>query len=93
MDWNYIALIAVTVALLLILIQRTDPKRRRLSIAFVVFCLLVIRQNAFLKRDLHEETLLAFAAGFVISGAFWLLIGRYNPVAADDDIQVLGMDD
>lgn len=93
MDWNYLGLIAVTAMLLFVLIQRTDPKRRRLSIAFVALCLLVIRQNAFLKRDLHEETLLAVLIGLVLSGAFWLLVGRYNPVAADDDIQVMGMDD
>lgn len=93
MDWNYLGLIAVTAMLLFVLIQRTDPKRRRLSIAFVAFCLLVIRHNAFLKRDLHEETLLAVLIGLVLSGAFWLLVGRYNPVAADDDIQVMGMDD
>ena len=93
MDWNYTGLIAITVTLLFILIQRTDPKRRRLSIAVVLICLLVIRQNAFLKRDLHEETLLAVIIGMVLSGVFWLLIGRYNPVDAEDDIQVMGMDD
>ncbi len=93
MDWNYIGLIAITVTLLFLLVQRTEPKRRRLSIAFLVLCLLVIRQNAFLKSDLHEETLVAFILGVLLSGSFWLLIGRYNPVAADDDIQVMGLDD
>ncbi len=93
MDWNYTALIAVTATLLFVLIQRTDPKRRRLSIVFVLLCLLVIRQNAFLKGDLHEETLLAVFIGMILSGAFWLLVGRYNPVGADDEIKVMGMDD
>ena len=93
MDWNYIGLITITVALLFVLIQRTDPRRRRLSVAFVLLCLLLIRQNAFIKSDLHEETLLAFALGVGLSGLFWLLVGRYNPVDADDDIRVMGMDD
>ena len=93
MDWNYVALITITVSLLFVLIQRTDPKRRRLSIAFVVLCLLVIRHNSFLKSDLHEETLIAFMLGVGLSSIFWLLIGRYNPVDTDDDIQVMGMDD
>ncbi len=93
MDWNYVALIAITVSLLFVLIQRTDPRRRRLSIAVVILCLLVIRHNSFLKSDLHEETLIAFILGLLLSGIFWLLIGRYNPVDTDDDIQVLGMDD
>jgi len=93
MDWNYLALIAITVTLLFLLIQRTDPRRRRLSIAFVILCLLVIRHNTFLKSDLHEETLIAFILGLVLSSIFWLLIGRYNPVDTNEDIQVMGMDD
>jgi len=93
MDWNYVALIAITVTLLFLLIQRTDPRRRRLSIAFVILCLLVIRHNTFLKSDLHEETLIAFILGLVLSSIFWLLIGRYNPVDTNEDIQVMGMDD
>ena len=76
-----------------ILIQRTDPKRRRLSIAFVVICLLIIHHNTTIKNDLHEETLLAFVLGVLASGLFWLLIGRYNPVDKGEDIQVMGMDD
>lgn len=93
MDWNYIGLITFTVTLLFMLIQRTEAKRRRLSIAFVLLCLLVIRHNTFLKSDLHEETLIALILGIVLSSVFWLLIGRYNPVDAADDIQVMGMDD
>ena len=93
MDWNYIGLITIAVTVLFILVQRTDPKRRRLSIFFVLLCLVIIRHNAFLKRDLHEETLLACIFAIVLGGAFWLLIGRYNPVEAKDEIRVMGMDD
>ena len=60
MDWNYVALITVVSALLLVMIQRTEPRRRRLAIGIVALCFLVIRHNAFLKSDLHEETLVAF---------------------------------
>ncbi|MCY3866683.1 MAG: hypothetical protein OXG68_14695 [Chloroflexi bacterium] len=93
MDLNYIALITITVSLLFILIQRTDPNRRRLSIAFVLLCLLIIHHNTSIKNDLHEETLLAFLLGVLLSGLFWLLVGRYNPVDNEEEIQVMGMDD
>ncbi len=93
MDWNYIGLIAVLVALLLVTIQRTEPKRRRLAAILVIPGLLLIRQNAFLKGDLHEETLLAFIIGLLLSFLFWLLIGRYNPVGVDSEVKVIGMDD
>ncbi len=93
MDLNYVALIATVVALLLVMVQRTELTNRRLAIGFVVLCLLVIRHNAFLKGDLHDETLVAFVIGFLVSSLIWLLIGRYNPVRSSDDIQVMGMDD
>ena len=93
MDWNYIGLIAVLVAALLIMIQRTEPKRRRLAAIVVLPLLLVLRQYAFRKGDLHEETLIAFVIGIVLSLLFWLLIGRYNPVGSDSEVKVIGMDD
>lgn len=93
MDWNYTGLITIIVMFLFIMIQRSDPKRRRLFIAFVVLCLLVIRHYTTLKNDLYEETLIGFMLGVVLSGIFWLLIGRYNPVTTDDEIRVMGMDD
>lgn len=93
MDLNYVALIAVMATLLLVMIQRTVPERRRLAIFIVAICLLVIRHNAFLKGDLHDETLLAFVIAAVSSFLFWLLIGRYNPVKGKNSVKVLGLDD
>lgn len=93
MDWNYTGLISVLVALLLVMIQRTEPKRRRLAAIVVIPMLLIFRQYAFLKGDLHEETLLACITGFVLSFLFWLLVGRYNPVGRHSEVKVIGMDD
>ena len=93
MDWNYVGLIAVMVALLLVMIQRTEPKRRRLAAIVVLPAMLLFREYAFRMGDLHEETFLAFVIGFVLSGLFWLLIGRYNPVGGDSEVKVIGMDD
>lgn len=93
MDLGYVALISITVTLLLVLIQRTEKTKRRIVWALVLICFLVIRHNAFIKADLHEETLLAFVVGFLFSGLFWLLVGKYNPVGTSDEIHVIGMDD
>ena len=93
MDINYIALISATVAFLLVFVQRTEKTKRRIVWTVIILCFLVIRHNAFLKGDLHEETLVGFIIGFLLSGLFWLLIGKYNPVGSSDDIQVIGMDD
>ena len=93
MDWGYTLLITLAAAALLLMLQRAEPKRRRLVGFFVLLGLLLIRHNAFLKGNLHEETLVAFALGCLLSGAFWLLIGRYNPVGSSDEVRVIGMDD
>lgn len=93
MDLGYAALIAITATLLLALIQRTEKTKRRIVSAFVLICFLVMRHNAFIKDDLHTETLLGFALGVLFSGLFWLLIGQYNPVGTSDEIHVIGMDD
>ena len=93
MDIGYIALIAAVVTLLIIMIQRVERKRRKLAIIIVSGCFLVMRQNAFIKGDLHEETLLAFIVGVLVSGLFWLLVGKYNPVGSSDEIRVVNMDD
>lgn len=93
MDWNYVALITIVVTLLLVMVQRAEAARRRLVGGFVIICLLIIRHNAFIKGDLHEETLLAFVLSLLISALFWLLVGKYNPPGDSDDISVIGMDD
>lgn len=93
MDWGYTLLITLAAAGLLLMVQRAEPKRRRLVGFFVLLGLLLIRQNAFIKGNLHEETLSAFALALLLNGAFWLLIGRYNPVGSSDDVRVFGMDD
>ncbi len=93
MDWGYTLLITLAAAALLLMIQRAEPKRRRLVGFFVILALLLIRHNAFLKSHLHEETAIAFALALLLNGAFWLLIGRYNPVSSSDNVRVLGMDD
>lgn len=93
MDWGYTLLITLVDAALLLMIQRAEPKRRRLVGFFVLLGLLLVRQNAFIKGNLHEETLIAFALALLLNCAFWLLVGRYNPVGSSDDVRVIGMDD
>ena len=93
MDWTYVALIVIPATILIMMIQRADPKRCRLVSFFVVLGLVVIRHNAFIKGDLHEETLVAYVLALVLNFFFWILIGRYNPVDSGDKIDVIGMDD
>jgi len=93
MDTGYIALIATIVTFLMIFVQRTEKTKRRMTWGFAILCFLIIRHNAFLKSDFHAETLIAFIIGFVISGIFWLFVGKYNPVGNSDEMKVMGLDD
>ncbi len=93
MDTGYLTLITITIAILLIFVQRTEKTKRRITWSVIILCFIVIRHNAFLKGDLHDETLVGFILGFILSGLFWITIGKYNPVGSSDNIQVIGMDD
>jgi uncharacterized membrane protein len=93
MDTGYIALITTIVIIVLLLVQRTEKSKRRLTWSFAIMSFLIISHNTFLKSDYHEETLIAFIIGFVVSGLFWLFIGKYNPVGTSDDMKVMGLDD
>ena len=93
MDTGYIGLITASVALSLIFLQRTEKTKRRIVASLVIICFVAIRHLAFLKNDLHEETLLGFIFGTIVSWLFWLLLGKYNPVGSSDNIKVIGMDD
>lgn len=46
-----------------------------------------------IERDIHTEAWLALGLAIVLNVIYWLIVGRYNPVASSDEIQVIGMDD
>jgi hypothetical protein len=76
---------------MLLLIQRTEPRRRILTLFIMVaFGALVVYYINF--RGYQVEGRAAFIVAFVLNFLFWALIGRYNPVKASA-IKVLGMDD
>ena len=73
--------------------RRTESKRRRLAIILTIIVGFLLWYWAGI-RELRGEFGYSLLCGGLFSGIFWLLIGRYNPVAdSDETIQVLGMDD
>jgi len=92
MDVKYLLVVVFLSTVLLLATQRTEAKRRKFVLLFVLGIGLLLRHNAFLK-DLHTETVLGMVIGLLISGLFWLIIGRYNPVGSSDNIKVMGLDD
>lgn len=92
MDIQYFASFLVFISLLLMLIQRTEPTKRRLVI-FVMIIPAILLRNFAVYREVETEAWIALGASIALNVLFWLFIGRYNPPRSSDSIQVLGMDD
>ncbi len=93
MNWGAFILLAVLLTVLLLAVQRTEAKRRRLTriMAAVLGFLTWYWASV---RGLTSEFVLAILLAVVVNLLFWLSIGRYNPVPdSDDTIKVYGLDD
>ncbi len=85
-------LLLFAIGVMMLLVQRTERKRRLLvSAGMLVIGVVVIWYVDY--RDLHSEAQLAFVVALVLNWLFWALIGRYNPPKNSDDMKVLGLDD
>jgi hypothetical protein len=92
MDGGYLGVVALFFSVLLILTQRMEEKRKRIGRYFIIglMILLMLRPN---EIHLRGTNLVAYVIAFLVSGLFWVLIGRYNPVGSSDAIKVYGLDD
>jgi len=87
-----LVLLAIAFTLMLLLVQRAEAKRRLVVAVIMLVPAELLRRYVF-YRDVHTEAWIALIFALVFNAAFWLLIGRYNPVHSSDEIQVIGMDD
>lgn len=92
MDVGIVVLLTLAIGTMLMVVQRAEPKRRRLVALGMLLIGELIRRYVWF-RDFHAEGWTALIAALVINGLFWLLIGRYNPVGSSDRIHVYGLDD
>ena len=92
MNTEYFLIFLVIITALLLIIQRTDPNKRRLVI-FVMLLPALLLRNFANYRDVSSEALTALWVAIFLNVMFWLLIGRYNPPRSSDEIKVLGLDD
>lgn len=92
MDWQAFTIILILLTMLFLFEQRADPTRRKAVRYFTYFGMFLLLIYTW-WYEAWREGLFALLAAIAVSGLFWLLIGRYNPVSSSDDIRVLGMDD
>ncbi len=89
MDWGAFLAILVVLAGMILIVQRSDPKRRRFTFVVMLLGFETVRRYV-LYRDLQTEGWVAFAAALVLNALYWILIGRSNPPHSGDEIEVLG---
>lgn len=79
-------------AFLLFLWQRTEPKKRLIVLLILLIPGELIRR-LIVFREANTEGVIAFILAVILNFAFYLFIGRYNPVAKSDEIRVIKMDE
>lgn len=89
-DPNFI--IPAFLTFLLLLVQRSERKARRLVFILFAVMFLAIRHMC-IDWGVEWVAWRALAIAFVLNFIFWFLIGRYNTPKSSDEITVIGMDD
>ncbi len=92
MDAGTILLLTLSFGILLLLVQRSEVKRRKVVMILLLPVVGIVIHYANARAYLREA-LVGFVLALVLNGLFWLFIGRYNPVGSSDSIKVLGLDD
>ncbi len=90
MNWEAFGGLAVVIAILMLLVQRTEPSRRR----FVFIIGLVVAElvrRYIVYRGWEQEGWWALGAALLANLLFWILVGRSNPPRSSaEEIEVLG---
>lgn len=92
MNSEYLFVLTFLFTIIFLMIQRAEAKKRMIVLLTMLVPLLAIVVYI-VYRKATTEGWVAFGLSLVLNFLFWVLIGRYNPVASSDNIQVLGLDD
>ncbi len=84
MNWGaWLGLTAIFAALMLI-VQRTEARRRRIVFVVMLVGAELVRRYL-VYRDWNTEGLLAVLMALVIAAAFWLAWGRKHPPRSSEE--------
>lgn len=92
MDNEYFIIFVVVLSGLLLLIQRTEPSKRRMVIFLMILPIILLRNFA-VYREVETEALTALWVAIFLNFLYWLFIGRHIPNKGSEEIKVLGLDD
>lgn len=90
MNWDAFWVLAGVFAAMILLVQRTEPNRRRFVFVVVLIGAELVRRYV-VYRTLVREGWWALGAALAANLLFWIVIGRSNPPrSSEDEIEVLG---
>jgi hypothetical protein len=89
MNWESLLGLALVLTVLVLIIQRAEPGRRRLTALIMLAGMETVRRFA-VYRGWSDEALWAFVIALVFNALFWAMIGRNNPPRSSEEIEVLG---
>jgi hypothetical protein len=92
MSLEHIFTLTIIMSFLILLIQRTERKARRLIIILTLVPSFFLF-DFILRRNVEKEGVTALFLSLFLNSLFWVLVGRYNPVPNSDEMKVLGLDD
>jgi len=83
MDWLSAIILALAFTLALLALVRTVPKRRFVTVLFLVLPVLFLSMRWAAYRDSWGAWTFGFGVALLLAGAWWLSIGRRLPPAED----------
>lgn len=89
MNWEAWLGLTVIFALLMLIVQRAEASRRRITFVIMLVAAELVRRYL-LYRGWDGEGVWAVLAALVLNLLFWMFIGRSNPPRSSDEIEVLG---
>lgn len=90
MNWDALGGLLVVFAILMLLVQRTEPNRRRFVFVIGLVVAEVVRRYI-VYRGWEQEGWWALGGALLANVLFWVVVGRSNPPRSSaEEIEVLG---
>ena len=93
MNTRLLTTLALLLSLMLLAVQRTEPRRRWLTALVLLLPSVYLLYRWAIYRGRVIETIGGVVIGLLVNVVFWLLYGRRHPPRSSDEIRVIGMDE
>ena len=93
LDTNNLVLLTIIYSAILLMIQRTERKRKLIAILIALVPLGYATYQWGVLRDQLNVVLFSVGISLGLNVVIWLVYGRRHPPGSTDSIKVIGMED